>query len=195
MQNLLEYLGVVVRRLAGSSGITVVALSALSIGTGIVSLAEMDFIPLQSLTRPNASRLFQMDGGRSRRYFPRQGIMLSRSLFPLAGGARLAPPIFSPALTSLMRAMVAYPRDHFPPSQRNHNGRKTERSATHYNAWMLFVRGSFTRCIRAAAISIKTPPAMMAEMRLLWRKRFMIHPKKSDARISGVTMKKLKMPI
>ncbi len=63
MQNLLEYLGVVVRRLAGSSGITVVALSALSIGTGIISLAEMDLIPSQSLTRPNASRLFQMDGG------------------------------------------------------------------------------------------------------------------------------------
>ena len=42
---------------------------------------------------------------------------------------------------------------------------------------------------------MNTPPATTAAMRLLFSRLFITHPKPSEATISGITMKKLKMPM
>jgi CO/xanthine dehydrogenase Mo-binding subunit len=54
---------------------------------------------------------------------------------------------------------------------------------------------SFTRVTSSAAIARLTPPAITAAMRLLSKTLFITQPNPSAATISGITMKKLKMPM
>ena len=54
---------------------------------------------------------------------------------------------------------------------------------------------SRTRCMSTAASSMKAPPATTAARRLLSSRCSMTQPKPSEATISGITMKKLKMPM
>ena len=54
---------------------------------------------------------------------------------------------------------------------------------------------TFTRKTSSAASARKNPPAMTAAMRLLLSRWFITQPKPSEAMISGMTMKKLKMPM
>src|SRR5262245_5976185 len=55
--------------------------------------------------------------------------------------------------------------------------------------------GSRTRHTRIAARNRNTPPATTADNRLLSRRCDITQPKPNDATISGITMKKLKIPM
>src|SRR4029079_19630674 len=55
--------------------------------------------------------------------------------------------------------------------------------------------GSLTRSTSNAAMPRKTPPATTAIRRLLPRKCVITQPKPNEAMISGITMKKLKIPM
>jgi len=46
-----------------------------------------------------------------------------------------------------------------------------------------------------AAITMNNPPAITAAMRLLFSRWFITQPKNREAKISGITMKKLKIPM
>ena len=54
---------------------------------------------------------------------------------------------------------------------------------------------SFTNCVQRAAMSSEAPPSITTFTGALWKSSFTTGSNASEARISGMTMKKLKMPM